>query len=302
MLFDGKNFFCASCGVSYKCMDLFRRHMMKKHPDMRYETRLTNTADAVISQSPLVIDHPSTSGACRNDSRTAERRNKLFDAPNRIFSGHGESERSGRFCMDNSSASASASASATSTGAVVDIDETNEHKKQEITVDYPGKRKHGMSESLEEQTINRGAVISQLPSVIDQPSTSATNIDLMDEEDLDNVFDDYLNDICSADGASGRLNKFDIDDSSDSATNETSKYKKITVDSYGKHEQGMSEPLAKQTADAGAVVSQSPFVMDDSISEEGFDDMTYHYARNLLDGNDGLFNESSEPYHDISSD
>ena len=296
MFFDGKNFFCVSCGASYKCMDLFRRHMMKKHPDMRYETRLTNTADAVISQSPLVIDHPSTSGACRNDSRTAERRNKLFDAPNRIFSGHGEFERSGRFCMDNSSASA------TSTGAVVDIDETNEHKKQEITVDYPGKRKHGMSESLEEQTINRGAVISQLPSVIDQPSTSATNIDLMDEEDLDKVFDDYLNDICSADGASGRLNKFDIDDSSDSATNETSKYKKITVDSYGKHEQGMSEPLAKQTADAGAVVSQSPFVMDDLLSEKYLEELVYRYTRDLLDGNDGLFNESGEPDNDTLSD
>ena len=326
---DNRDFHCVYCAGNYKSMDTLKKHMKKKHPGLKCKTKSTNTGGAVITQSPLVIDQPSTSGAYRNDSVTEERLNKLFDASNRIFSGHGESERSDRSCIDNSSASASASGSASDSDSdsgsdsapapdsgsdsapapapVVNIDETNEHKKQEIIVDSPGKGKHGMSESLEEQTVNNGAVVSQSPSVINQPSTSATGIDLMAEEDLDNVFDGCLNDLCCVDGSPDRLNKFNIGNFLDSAVgpdaNETSKYKKVIVDSYGKHEQDMSELLEKQTADVGAVVvSQPPSAMDDLLSEKYLEELVYRYTRDLLDGNDGLFNESGEPDNNTLSD
>ena len=191
------------------------------------------------------------------------------------------------------------------TDTVVGMDETSKHKKQEITVDSPGKRKYGISELLEEQTVNSGAVLSQSLSVIDQPSTSATDVDSMAEEDLDHVFDGYFNDLYSADWSYDRLNKSGHDFfglAVDPGADETGKYKKITVDSHGKREQGMSELLEKQTADASTVVSQSPSVMDDLMSEEGFGNMISRYTRDLLDGNDGLFNETGESCNDILSD
>ena len=295
-----RKFHCGSCSASYKSAASLKRHRNNKHPDLQCKTRSTNTADAVISQSPMAIDQPSTSDACSNDLVIEERLNKLFDASNRTLPDYGEPERSDRSCIDDPSASASASASGAGAGAgagaVIDIDETNKHKKQETTGDSTGKGKHGMSESLEEQTVNNGVVVGQSPSVIDQPSTSATNIDLMAEEDLDNVFDSYLNDLCLADWPSDRLNAFGIDNSFDPGVDQ------ITVDSHGKHEQGMSESLEKQTVNVGALVSQSRSVMDDWISEEGFDDLIHRYARDLLDDNDRLFNESGEPCNDIPSD
>ena len=162
---DDRKFHCVSCGARYKRVGSLKKHLNDKHPDLQCKTRSTNTGDAVISQSPLVID---------------------------------------------------------------------------------------------------------------QPSTSATNIDLMPEEDVDNSFNPGV----------------DLD------ANHTSQYEKVAVNSHEKHGQGMLESLERQTADASAVVSQSPSVMDDLMSEKGFDDIIYRYTCDLLDGNDGLFNESGKPYND----
>ena len=274
---NGQRQHCVSCCASYKSSALLNKHMKDKHPDLQRNTRSTNTGGAVISQSPLLINRPSTSGTGRNNLITEQRLNKLLDASNGIFPDPGESERSDRSRIDNFS----------DTDTVVDMDETSKHKKQEITVDSPGKRKYGISELLEEQTVNSGAVLSQSLSVIDQPSTSATDVDSMAEEDLDHVFDGYFNDLYSADWSYDRLNKSGHDDffglAVDPGADETGKYKKITVDSHGKREQGMSELLEKQTADASTVVSQSPSVMDDLMSEEGFGNMISRYTRDLLD-------------------
>ena len=276
-----------SCGMRPQSMRILTDYKKDKHPEQPRGTRSINADNGVvISQSSPVIDRSSTSGTCRNDLTAEERFNQLPDKPDEISPGDGESEVPDRSCIESAS------------DTVVDVDKTHKHKKKEITEGSAGKRQHEMSGPLEKQTTNGGVVISQLPPVTDQPSTSTTDIDLMTGEDLDNVLDACLSDLCSADQPYDRLHKSCPDHSYNSAidsyTDKTNHHdkKEVTVNSLEGCQYGISGPLAEQAADGCSVANQSRPVINNSPSEDVFDEMLYNYARKLFDNNNWLPDES----------
>ena len=283
---DVKKFKCF-CGMIYKSRRTLIKHKKDKHPEQLCKTRSINADDGVvISQLSPVIDRSSTSGTCRNDLTAEERFNQLPDKPNEISSGDGESEVPDRSCIESAS------------DTVVDVDKTHKHKKKEITEGSAGKRQHEMSGPLKKQTTNGGVVISQLPPVTDKLSTSTTAIDLMTGEDLDNVLDACLSDLCSADQPSDRLHKSCPDHFYNSAidpdTDKTNLYdeEEVTVNFLEERQHGMSGSLEEQAVDSCSVANQPLPVINNLPSEEIFDEMIYNYAQNLFDNSNWLPDES----------